>query len=188
MAVAFLKSTTVASPPPKSPGCPYTDDYEVEIRATSDKQALTQHARRLETVIRNALAEQNHDRIGKIVWQLCHDYAYAVHQPHARNGGLIGLAAAAIALGPVSGDNGTRFQATADIAQEVARYLKQIVPPVLVRDSFILAPRSKTMTMHWRQLHGNSNNSYLGMLLRPRCSGQILCLREHVQHRQGGQR
>ncbi|PPJ52134.1 hypothetical protein CBER1_10240 [Cercospora berteroae] len=114
MAVAFLKSTTVASPPPKSLGCPYTDDYEVEIRATSDKQALTQHARRLETVIRNALAEPNHDRIGKIVWQLCHDYAYAVHQPHARNGGLIGLAAAAIALGP-----------------EVARYLKQIVPPVL---------------------------------------------------------
>lgn len=38
------------------------------------------------------------------VWQLCHDYAYAVHQPHARNGGLIGLAAAAIALGPVSID------------------------------------------------------------------------------------
>ncbi|KAM3414179.1 Protein VAC14-like protein [Cercospora zeina] len=131
MAVAFLKSTAVSSPPPKSPGCPYTDDYEVEIRATSDKQALTQHARRLETVIRNALAEQNHDRIGKIVWQLCHDYAYAVHQPHARNGGLIGLAAAAIALGPVSGGNGTWREGTTDAAQDVARYLKQIVPPVL---------------------------------------------------------
>ncbi|KAK5137969.1 hypothetical protein LTR08_005766 [Meristemomyces frigidus] len=68
----------------------------------------------LEAIIRSALAEGNHDRIAKIVHQLCHDYAYAVHQPHARNGGLIGLAAAAIALGA-----------------EVARYLKEIVPPVL---------------------------------------------------------
>lgn len=68
----------------------------------------------LETTIRSALAEGNHDRIAKIVHQLCHDYAYAVHQPHARNGGLIGLAAAAIALG-----------------SEVARYLREIVPPVL---------------------------------------------------------
>lgn len=34
--------------------------------------------------------------------------------PNARNGGLIGLAAASIALGP-----------------EVARYLEEIVPPVL---------------------------------------------------------
>ncbi|GIZ48886.1 hypothetical protein CKM354_001192900 [Cercospora kikuchii] len=86
------------------------------LRLLSDKfyDKRKAGALELETVIRNALAEQNHDRIGKIVWQLCHDYAYAVHQPHARNGGLIGLAAAAIALGP-----------------EVARYLKQIVPPVL---------------------------------------------------------
>ncbi|KAK3695960.1 hypothetical protein LTR37_018255 [Vermiconidia calcicola] len=68
----------------------------------------------LEASIRNSLAESNHDRIAKIVHQLCNDYAYAVHQPHARNGGLIGLAAAAIALG-----------------SEVARYLKEIVPPVL---------------------------------------------------------
>lgn len=35
-----------------------------------------------------------------ILDQLCNEYAYAVHQ-HSRNGGLIGLAAAAIALGPV---------------------------------------------------------------------------------------
>lgn len=68
----------------------------------------------LETIIRTALAEGNYDKIGKIVRQLCQDYAYAVHQPHARNGGLIGLAAAAIALG-----------------SEVARYLEDIVPPVL---------------------------------------------------------
>ncbi|CZT14177.1 related to vacuole-associated enzyme activator complex component (Vac14) [Ramularia collo-cygni] len=68
----------------------------------------------LESAIRAALAENNQDRITKIVWQLCHEYAYAVHQPHARNGGLIGLAAAAIALGA-----------------DVARHLKEIVPPVL---------------------------------------------------------
>lgn len=63
---------------------------------------LTENLDSLETTIRSALAEGNHDRIAKIVHQLCHDYAYAVHQPHARNGGLIGLAAAAIALGAVS--------------------------------------------------------------------------------------
>ncbi|KAH7354542.1 vacuolar protein 14 C-terminal Fig4p binding-domain-containing protein, partial [Pyrenochaeta sp. MPI-SDFR-AT-0127] len=68
----------------------------------------------LEGLIRDALQAQDYDRIGKIVHQLCHEYAYAVHQPHARNGGLIGLAAASIALGP-----------------EVARYLEEIVPPVL---------------------------------------------------------
>lgn len=55
----------------------------------------------LEGLIRDALAAQDHDRIAKIVHQLCQEYAYAVHQPHARNGGLIGLAAASIALGPV---------------------------------------------------------------------------------------
>ena len=55
----------------------------------------------LEGLIREALAVSDFDRIQKIVHQLCHEYAYAVHQPHARNGGLIGLAAASIALGPV---------------------------------------------------------------------------------------
>lgn len=57
--------------------------------------------KRLESLIRTSLAENDHERIEKIVNQLCHDFAYAVHQPHARNGGLIGLAAASIALGPV---------------------------------------------------------------------------------------
>jgi vacuole morphology and inheritance protein 14 len=55
----------------------------------------------LEALIRDTLAAGDHAKIQKIVSQLCHDYAYAVHQPHARNGGLIGLAAASIALGPV---------------------------------------------------------------------------------------
>lgn len=58
----------------------------------------------LEGLIRDALQAQDHDRIAKIVHELCHHYAYAVHQPHARNGGLIGLAAASIALGPVRKD------------------------------------------------------------------------------------
>lgn len=62
---------------------------------------LTTAQSRLEAIIRDSLAANDHDRIAKIVHQLCHDYAYAVHQPHARNGGLIGLAAAAIALGGV---------------------------------------------------------------------------------------
>lgn len=53
-----------------------------------------------------------------------------MHQPHARNGGLIGLAAAAIALGPV--------RLALEVAliwlivcQDLARYLDVIVPPVL---------------------------------------------------------
>lgn len=58
--------------------------------------------RRLERVIRELVAAKDYARVKAIIDQLCNDYAYAVHQPHARNGGLIGLAAAAIALGSVS--------------------------------------------------------------------------------------
>ena len=58
----------------------------------------------LERIVREASANNEWDKIGKIVDQLCNDYAYAVHQPHARNGGLIGLAAASIALGSVGED------------------------------------------------------------------------------------
>lgn len=70
-------------------------------KAHSRPFAKTRCCYRIEAIIRNALNDGNYDRIDKIVHQLCHEYAYAVHQPHARNGGLIGLAAAAIALGPV---------------------------------------------------------------------------------------
>jgi hypothetical protein len=56
---------------------------------------------RLERVIRDLVSVKDYQRVHDILEQLCNDYAYAVHQPHARNGGLIGLAAAAIALGPV---------------------------------------------------------------------------------------
>ncbi|RYP61477.1 hypothetical protein DL771_010119 [Monosporascus sp. 5C6A] len=68
----------------------------------------------LERHIRELVAAKDFPRIQAILEQLCNEYAYAVHQPHARNGGLIGLAAAAIALGP-----------------ELPRYLEIIVPPVL---------------------------------------------------------
>ncbi|KAM7197198.1 Vacuolar protein 14 C-terminal Fig4p binding domain containing protein [Naviculisporaceae sp. PSN 640] len=68
----------------------------------------------LERVIRELVATKDYAKVEAILDQLCNEYAYAVHQPHARNGGLIGLAAAAIALGP-----------------ELAKYLEVIVPPVL---------------------------------------------------------
>ena len=55
----------------------------------------------LERVIRELVATKDHDRVLAILDQLCNEYAYAIHNPHARNGGLIGLAAASIALGPV---------------------------------------------------------------------------------------
>ncbi|OGM50144.1 vacuole-associated enzyme activator complex component (Vac14) [Aspergillus bombycis] len=74
-----------------------------------------QGALELEKVVRDAVFKGAHENIQRIVEQLCHDYAYAVHQPHARNGGLIGLAAASIALG----------------SEGVAPYLKEIVKPVL---------------------------------------------------------
>ncbi|KAJ5125299.1 hypothetical protein N7448_004625 [Penicillium atrosanguineum] len=74
-----------------------------------------QGALELEKIVRDAVFKGEHDKIQTIVEQLCHDYAYAVHQPHARNGGLIGLAAASIALG----------------SEGVATHLKEIVPPVL---------------------------------------------------------
>lgn len=69
----------------------------------------------MEQTIRECLAEQNRDKINEIIDQLCRDFAYAVHHPNARNGGLIGLAAAAIALGP----------------NEVPSYLEDIIHPVL---------------------------------------------------------
>ncbi|KAI0012409.1 vacuole morphology and inheritance protein [Xylariaceae sp. FL0662B] len=68
----------------------------------------------LERSIRDLVLAKDHKRVQDILEQLCNEYAYAVHQPHARNGGLIGLAAAAIALG-----------------SELPKYLETIVPPVL---------------------------------------------------------
>lgn len=59
--------------------------------------------------------EHKPDKVKAIIDQLSKEYAYSVHQPNARNGGLIGLAAAAIALGQ----------------NEVAFYLEDIIHPVL---------------------------------------------------------
>jgi hypothetical protein len=64
--------------------------------------SLYSQTNRLERLVRDASANKEYEKIRRIVEQLCHDYAYAVHQPHARNGGLIGLAAASIALGSVN--------------------------------------------------------------------------------------
>lgn len=69
----------------------------------------------LESVIRGYLQEGDRESIRAIIDQLCRDFAYAIHKPNARNGGLIGLAAAAIALGQ----------------SEVVQYLDDIVHPVL---------------------------------------------------------
>jgi vacuole morphology and inheritance protein 14 len=62
---------------------------------------FTDYCDRLERVIRELVVVKDHQRVSDILEQLCNEYAYAVHQPYARNGGLIGLAAAAIALGNV---------------------------------------------------------------------------------------
>jgi vacuole morphology and inheritance protein 14 len=55
----------------------------------------------LERLVRELVTNRDYAKVNAILEQLCNEYAYAVHQPHARNGGLIGLAAAAIALGAV---------------------------------------------------------------------------------------
>lgn len=65
--------------------------------------------------MKQCVAEGDYARIDKIIDELCRDYAYALHQPMARNAGLMGLAAAAIALG----------------TNDVGNYLSHILPPVL---------------------------------------------------------
>lgn len=116
-------------------------------------------AHRLERIVREASNNSEHDRIAKIVYQLCHDYAYVVNQAHARNGGLIGLAAASIALGSVSTDQALRVWT-----------------------------RSDTRAGGSCQVPQRNRPSSPRLFLRSRCTGQILCLREHVQHCQGRQR
>lgn len=69
----------------------------------------------VEQVIKDCLEDGNRAKIDTIIQQLSTDFAYAIHNPNARNGGLIGLAAAAIALGQ----------------HEVSHYLDDIVHPVL---------------------------------------------------------
>lgn len=69
----------------------------------------------LEKLVKQCVIEGDYLRIDKVIDELCRDYAYTLHQPMARNAGLMGLAAAAIALG----------------TNNVSRYLSRILPPVL---------------------------------------------------------
>lgn len=69
----------------------------------------------LENLVKKCVLDNDYDRIDKIIDELCRDYTYALHQPMARNAGLMGLAATAIALGN----------------SEVGQYLRKILPPVL---------------------------------------------------------
>ncbi|KAL5597050.1 hypothetical protein BROUX41_006283 [Berkeleyomyces rouxiae] len=68
----------------------------------------------LERVVRSLVASRDYGTIDVIIDQLCNDFTYQVSIPHARNGGLIGLAAAAIALG-----------------HDLPQYLRKLIPPVL---------------------------------------------------------
>ncbi|EDO18729.1 hypothetical protein Kpol_1055p86 [Vanderwaltozyma polyspora DSM 70294] len=69
----------------------------------------------LQKLVTQCVIDGDYARVDKIIDELCRDYAYALHQPTARNAGLMGLAAAAIALG----------------TNNVGRYLHHILPPVL---------------------------------------------------------
>lgn len=53
----------------------------------------------LEQQIRQHIKTENFPAIQGIIDQLSREFAYAVHQPNARNGGLIGLASTAIGIG-----------------------------------------------------------------------------------------
>lgn len=107
---------------------------------------------RLEGLVREALLSNDFERIQKIVKQLCNEFAYAVHQPHARNGGLIGLAAASIALGSVSSILGN--------GNTVGQLILQILGSCAL-------------------LGGHCTTS-AGMFRGPRCASAVLCLREYV--------
>lgn len=100
----------VSSPPP------HTMDKSIQ-RGLNDRlyDKRKAVALDLERLIKQCVSEGQTDKINDIINQLCREYAYAVHQPNARNGGLIGLAAAAIALGQ----------------SEVANFLEAIIHPVL---------------------------------------------------------
>jgi vacuole morphology and inheritance protein 14 len=85
-------------------------------RALNDKiyDKRKSGALELERAVRELVLNREFSLIQTIIEQLRDEFAYAIHQSHARNGGLIGLAATAIALG-----------------SELPQYLASIVPPVL---------------------------------------------------------
>jgi len=120
---------------------------------------------RLERVIRDLTAAKDYDRIELILEQLCNEYAYAVHQPHARNGGLIGLAAAGIALGGVC------------YHLIMSTCFSRPFPFLL---TILRCPGTCSLL-------GQDSASSTRLFYRSRCQGEILCMRGHVQHRQGRQ-
>lgn len=69
----------------------------------------------LEAVITDCLTTGDDERIAAIIDQLAREFAYDVHEPQSRYGGLIGLAAVSIALGQ----------------NDVPKYLNSIINPVL---------------------------------------------------------
>ncbi|KAI8852323.1 vacuolar protein 14 C-terminal Fig4p binding-domain-containing protein [Chytridium lagenaria] len=77
-----------------------------------DKRKLA--ALEVERLVRESLLINDHRRVSQILNTLIQDYAYSVI-PNSRNGGLIALAATAIALG----------------SSKVGMYLDSIVPPIL---------------------------------------------------------
>ncbi|OZJ05817.1 hypothetical protein BZG36_00950 [Bifiguratus adelaidae] len=82
-------------------------------RGLSDKlyERRKAAALEIEKLVRDAAATP--DKVKPLIDALIHDFVYSV-QPNAKNGGLIGLAAATIALG-----------------QNITPYLPDVVPPVL---------------------------------------------------------
>ncbi|KAJ3020188.1 hypothetical protein HKX48_001188 [Thoreauomyces humboldtii] len=98
---------------PSSEPSPFTPQI---IRGLSDKLYEKRKAAALdvERLIRDALQASDHTRVASILNGLIDDFAYS-SLPNARNGGLIALAAAAIALG----------------SAELCAHLDAIVPPIL---------------------------------------------------------
>lgn len=69
----------------------------------------------LERIVSEALSSNEQEKIQLIIKQLRNEFAYDIHEPQARYGGLIGLAAISIALGP----------------NELPQYLNSIIHPVI---------------------------------------------------------
>lgn len=69
----------------------------------------------LERIVSECLSNNDHEKIQLIIKQLRNEFAYDIHEPQARYGGLIGLAAISIALGP----------------NELPKYLNSIIHPVI---------------------------------------------------------
>ncbi|KAL2814849.1 vacuolar protein 14 C-terminal Fig4p binding-domain-containing protein [Aspergillus cavernicola] len=60
--------------------CPLSKIQDFLIRQETQERDVSAK------VVRDSAFRGDHEVIRKVVDQLCHDYAYAVHQPHARNG------------------------------------------------------------------------------------------------------